>query len=155
MRRILIACAVLAAAGCANHAPTFDDLTPAQRQKLLGMQYSSDRPDRPYTVLGHVDGEACSSSAAVNREDAENKAMEGAMAKAVLLGADGVTNTYCQSSSGRDLLSFCSEPVKCNGEAIKFTNPADAQPVAPPAPLPPQQPAEPPVGVVPEANPSP
>jgi hypothetical protein len=165
MRRILIVCTVLAAAGCANQAPTFDDLTPPQRQKLLSMQYSTDRPDRPFTVLGPVDGAACGSSSAQTSEDLQNKAMEGAMVKAVLLGADGVTGTFCRSGADRDLLDLCNAPMKCYGQAIKFTD--GSAPVEPAAPLPveqpmPQtppppvepQPVQPPAEPAPEANPS-
>lgn len=122
MKNILAICAVVATAGCASRGPSIDDLTPAQRARVMAMQMNPELGNRAYSVVGHVDGTACARDANQPQDESKDHALQGAMVQAVLLGADALTNTYCIRSLDADLMSFCGAPVKCGGDAIKYQN---------------------------------
>ena len=106
-------------AGCMGN-PRIEDFTPQQRAKLSSIVILQDAPDRPYEVLGTVNGLSCNRNKYQAPDISDRDAMEGLKLRAAKLGADAVINTFCQKNSDTDWRNNCWSSVKCIGDAVRF-----------------------------------
>lgn len=106
-------------ASCASN-PRVEDLTSAQRAKIASIQVFSAVPEKKFLVLGTVTGLSCNRNKYQAQDVSESEALQGVKINAVLLGADGVINTFCQKNSDTDWGNNCWASVKCIGDAVKF-----------------------------------
>ncbi len=111
---------VVGLAGCANN-PTIADLSSSQRAKLNTMEVSTGPSSRPYKMLKAVKGVSCQHDAYQPQQITESEAMQGVKLNAVLLDADAVINTTCQTGSGADAVRNCVASIVCGGDAIRYT----------------------------------
>lgn len=101
--------------GCVHNAD-INSLTDDQRTRLCSIKIIHGSVDRPYRVIGTVQGSSCEDS---GHEPGIHYALENVKANAVLVGADAVINTDCHNP-GIDWFINCMTLIECSGEAIKF-----------------------------------
>jgi hypothetical protein len=112
-------CATLFLVGCGS-TPRIEDMSSAQRAKIASIQVMELQPQRPYEVVGTVDGLACKRNAYMETEVSRSEAYDELKIKAAAIGADAVINVVCQKSSSTDWRNNCWASDKCIGDAVRF-----------------------------------
>lgn len=100
--------------------PRVEDMSSAQRSKLAKMEVFQGDVERPYTIVGTVSGLSCNRNKYQAQAISDHEGMEGIKMEAVLLNADAVINTFCQTNSDTDWGNNCWASVKCIGDAIIY-----------------------------------
>jgi hypothetical protein len=118
MRKLLLLASVLTV-GCATN-PRVEDLSSEQRAKAAALPVLSEPPIQSYEVLGTVTGLSCNRNKYQAPNISDEEALQGLKINAVILGADAVINSLCQTNSDTDWRNNCWASVKCVGDAIKL-----------------------------------
>lgn len=100
--------------------PRIENISSAQRSKLNKIEVHKADIDRPYEIIGEVDGLSCNRNKYQAQDVSYDEALQGVKLKAVMLGADAVINTFCQKNSDTDWTNNCWASVKCIGDAIQY-----------------------------------
>lgn len=100
--------------------PRIENISSAQRSKLNKIEVHKTDIDRPYEIIGEVDGLSCNRNKYQAQDVSYDEALQGVKLKAVMLGADAVINTFCQKNSDTDWTNNCWASVKCIGDAIQY-----------------------------------
>ncbi|MCP3945078.1 MAG: hypothetical protein GY710_26870 [Desulfobacteraceae bacterium] len=108
-------------AGCASN-PSITSLRPEQRARLNTIKIFKRGVNRPYKILGSVEGLSCRRNAHQRKAPTKHEAIEGVRLEAAILEADAVINTACQVNSEPDWRNNCWSSVVCVGDAIKYKN---------------------------------
>jgi hypothetical protein len=118
-KHFLIVAGACFISACAMN-PRIDSLTPAQRSKLVNIEVFKSDIQKPYTVLGQVDGLSCNRNKYQAQDVTYDEAMQGIRIRATLLDADAVVNVFCQKNSDTDWANNCWASIKCIGDAVKY-----------------------------------
>lgn len=105
--------------GCAMN-PRVESLTPAQRSRIAAIKVFKTDIQRPYFVVGQVDGLSCDRNVYQEQDVTYGEAMQGVRIRAILLDADAVINVVCQRNTGTDWTNNCWASIKCFGDAVKY-----------------------------------
>ncbi len=100
--------------------PRIENMNSAQRARLSHIEIYNADIDKPYVILGEVDGLSCNRNKYQAQDVSYDEALQGVKLKAVMLGADAVVNTFCQKNSDTDWINNCWASVKCIGDAIQY-----------------------------------
>lgn len=100
--------------------PRIENMNSAQRARLSHIEIYKTDIDKPYVILGEVDGLSCNRNKYQAQDVSYDEALQGVKLKAVMLGADAVVNTFCQKNSDTDWINNCWASVKCIGDAIQY-----------------------------------
>ena len=119
MKRIITIGASILLAGCMSN-PRIEDFSPTDRAKLASIQVHQGAPDRSYEIIGPVSGLSCNRNKYQAQDISDAEALQGVKINAVLLGANAVINTFCQTNSDADWRNNCWASVKCIGDAVRF-----------------------------------
>ena len=115
---IILSLSLLMTACMAN--PRIETMNSAQRAKLNKIEVYKTEIERPYEIIGEVDGLSCNRNKYQAQDVSYDEALQGIKLKAVMLDADAVINTFCQKNSDTDWTNNCWASVKCIGDAIKY-----------------------------------
>ena len=119
MKRLTLVCCCVMLSGCMSN-PRIEDLSSADRSKAASIQIFQAAPERPYDVIGTVDGLSCNRNKYQAQDVSDGEALQAVKIKAARMGADAVTNTFCQKNSDTDWRNNCWASVKCVGDAVRF-----------------------------------